>query len=96
MEHPLLKFIGFNPTDGLKSYLISKMEDLYDYSPYGSNFLATITQEGGVFKAMISVHSLSSRFLVKATGSAVNEVCDNIMSQLRSQLDYWKSVRFVG
>lgn len=94
MEHPLLKFNGFSPTDGLKSYLIRKMEDLYDYSPYGSNFLATITQEGGIFKAMISVNSIGNNFLVKATGTAVHEVCDSIMCQLHKQLDIWKSIRF--
>jgi len=94
MEHPLLKFNGFNPTDSLKSYLIRKMEDLYDYSPYGSNFLATITQEGGIFKAMITVNSISTNFLVKATGTVAYEVCDSIMGQLRKQLDLWKSVRF--
>lgn len=95
MEHPLLKFNGFNPTDSLKTYLISKIEDLYDYSPYGSNFLATVTHEAGVFKAMITVHSISRSFDVCASGEAVADVCDSILKQLHKQLDLWKSIRFM-
>ena len=94
MEHQLIKFSGFNPTDSLKSYLISKMEDLYDYSPYGSNFLATITHDRGIFNAMITVNSISRSFLVKASGEAVSDVCESIMKQLHKQLDIWKSIRF--
>lgn len=95
MDHPLLKFSGFNPTDALKSYLISKVEDLYDYSPYGSNFIATVTHESGIFNAMITVNSISRNFLVKASGEAASDVCDSIVTQLRKQLDLWKSIRIL-
>ena len=94
MDHPLLTFSGFKPTDSLKSYLISKVEDLYDYSPYGSNFVATATLESGIFKAIVSVNSISRNFFVKTSGEAVVDVCESMVNQLRKQLDLWKAIRF--
>ncbi len=96
MDHPLLTFTGFKPTDSLKSYLISKVEDLYDCSPYGSNFMATVTHERGIFKAIVTVNSISRNFLVKASGDVVADVCESMVSQLRKQLDLWKSIRFLS
>lgn len=89
-----LKFQGFHPSDGTKTYVASIVRELHDESPLGSIVRASVIRNSKHFKGMVRITSSAGTFFAVANGEHIKEVTRQLMDQIRRQLSKWKGMRF--
>lgn len=92
----LLKFQGFHPSEHTRLFLDEKINLLHEEAPYGATLNAVFTRKGRIFKGVVTISSTAGKFVAVAQGTKLNVTANKIISQIRKQIDKWKSLRFVN
>jgi ribosome-associated translation inhibitor RaiA len=88
-----IQYQGFHPSEFTRSHVSLVMSELQDEAPYGATLKGTFSRRDDQFKATVTIYSSAGRFFATATGRKLKQVTDQILRQLRRQLEHWKSRR---
>lgn len=89
-----MHFQGFSPSDFTYHYLRDKINSLLSEAPYGAHCRVTFKKKGPFYTAHLNIHSYAGKFFATATERSLRAVIYKLTSQIRRQLDRWKSQRF--
>lgn len=90
----LLKFQGFHPSEYTRLFLDEKMNLIHEEAPYGATLSAVFTRKGRIFKGVVTIYSSVGKFVAVSQGTKLNVTANKLISQIRKQLEKWKSSRF--
>ena len=91
-----IQYHNFNPTNFVKAYFSTVMDELHGEAPYGSNLHATITAHENYLKGVVQITSPKGKFFAVATDSNKHQLARKLVQQIRKQLNRWKDKRFKG
>ncbi len=89
-----LKFQGFDPSELMSTYLETILRAVHEESPYGSSIRATFTRTNDVIVGVLHITSAATSFVANTTGNGLKRVGEELVLQIRGQIDKWKQVRF--
>lgn len=93
MNEIMIQFQGFHPTDFTRSYLDSKLSQLYDQAPSGATLRAVFARKNKTFTAHVRILSSAGHFFATANGLHMRDVSRKLRERMRRQLRRWKSIR---
>jgi hypothetical protein len=94
IEDVNLKFQGFDPSELMSTYLETILRAVHEESPYGSTVKATFTRTNDAIVGVLNITSVATSFVAKTTGNGLKRVGEELVQQIRGQIDKWKQVRF--
>ena len=92
MNNIMIQYQGFQPCEWTRSYLDSKLHQLYTRAPEGSQLRAVITRKRKIFTASVRILSAAGHFFASAQGPNPRDVQRKLNEQLRKQLKRWKTI----
>ena len=94
MQDYFLSFQGFTPSEFTRRYLDLKLGQLQEEAPYGSLVRATFSRHDDRLKGIVRIESKAGRFVAVSSGRRFKDVSRKLMSQIRRQLERWRTLRF--
>lgn len=94
-EDVKIRFSGFEPSQELRKSVYYVLNQLHLKSPSRSLMTATFTLTNGVIEGVIKITSTAENFVANATDVHLNEVGHKLFEKIGSQLEKWKSLRFL-
>ncbi|MBS1970940.1 MAG: hypothetical protein JSU04_11570 [Bdellovibrionales bacterium] len=88
-----IQYQGFHPSEFTRSHVSLVMSELQDEAPYGATLKGIFMRREDQFKATVTIYSSAGKFFATATGRKLKNVTDQILRQIRRQLEQWKSRR---
>jgi hypothetical protein len=93
MDDILIQYQGFHPSDFTRSYLDSKLSEIYSQAPYGASIRAVFTRKNKVLSAHLRIMSAAGQFFISAQGQHLNDVGQKLAKRVRKQLKRWQTMR---
>ena len=93
MEHIMIQYQGFHPSEFTKSYLDSKLSDLLAQAPSDSSVRAIFTRKNKELVASVKIASTRGHFFATARGLHLRDVSRKLAERVRRRLNRWKKVR---
>lgn len=84
-------FIGFSPSEFVRSYVGHLLDHVEDESPKHSKIEVTIRKTGTVYKGVLDVRSKGGDFVVVASSKRLKDVVHMLSDRLRKKLKKWKA-----
>lgn len=94
-EDVKIRFSGFEPSHELRKSVYYVLNQLHLKSPSRSLMTATFTLTNGAIEGVVKITSSAENFVAKATDVHLAEVGQKLLDKVGSQLEKWKSLRFL-
>lgn len=88
-------FKGFEPDDRLRVFAQKSLDRIFSTSPSDATPVAFIEKTAKGFSGHVSVSSNHGTFEAQVQDSNANQVIEKLNSEIKSQLDAWKKIRFL-
>ena len=88
-------FKGFEPDDRLRIFAQRSLDRIFSTSPSDATPVAFVERTSKGFAGEVSVSSNHGLFRAEAQGTKADQVIEKLNSEIKSQLDAWKKIRFL-